>query len=76
MIPSKHARSLWFTPRTPWGRYPQNRPGQNYLRAYGRAPAEPYKKRGPSGKDMQGIVGQMAAWPMPGTFHDFMRKIR
>ncbi len=35
MNPSKHSRSLWFTPRTSWGRLPQNRPGQNqnYLRA-------------------------------------------
>ncbi len=35
MNPSKHSRSLYFTPRTPWGRLPQNRPGQsqNYLRA-------------------------------------------
>ncbi len=28
MDPSKPTRSLYFTPRTPWGRYPQNRPGQ------------------------------------------------
>jgi hypothetical protein len=40
MNPSKHARSLYFTPRTPWGRYPQNRPAQsqNYLRASQDAP--------------------------------------
>jgi hypothetical protein len=40
MIPSKHSRSLYFTPRTPWGRYPQNRPGQNYLRASQDKPAD------------------------------------
>ncbi len=33
MNPSQKPRSLCFTPRTPWGRYPQHRTGQNYLRA-------------------------------------------
>jgi hypothetical protein len=58
MNPSKHARSLYFTPRTPWGRLPQNRPAQsqNYLRASQDAPV----KRDPSGKDMQGLAGGMA----------------
>ena len=45
MNPSKHSRSLWFTPRTPWGRLPQNRPGQNYLRASEDAPVQPGQKR-------------------------------
>ncbi len=56
MIPSKHARSLYFTPRTPWGRLPQNRPGQsqNYLRASQDKPLDP------SSKTMQGFAGQIA----------------
>ncbi len=35
MKPPDYSRSLYFTPRTPWGRRPQKRPGQspNYLRA-------------------------------------------
>jgi hypothetical protein len=61
MIPSKYARSLCFTPRTPSGRHPQNRTGQNYLRASDVAPANTDKKRDPSGKDMQGFAGQMAS---------------
>ncbi len=63
MNPSKHARSLYFTPRTPWGRLPQNRPGQsqNYLRASQDAPANSDKKLDPSGKDMQGLAGGMAS---------------
>ncbi len=62
MIPSKHARSLYFTPRTPWGRLPQNRPGQsqNYLRASETAPANSGKKLDPASPAMQGIGGQTA----------------
>ena len=47
MPPSKHSSSLYFTPRTPWGRLPQNRPGQsqNYLRASEDAPLQPIQKR-------------------------------
>jgi hypothetical protein len=62
MIPSKHARSLYFTPRTPWGRLPQNRPAQNqnYLRASETAPTDPNKKPDLSGKELQGLAGGMA----------------
>jgi hypothetical protein len=67
MIPSKHARSLYFTPRTPWGRYPQNRPAQspNYLRASQDKPLDS------SGKNTQGQGGQtppnMQGQPLKGS---------
>jgi hypothetical protein len=64
MIPSKHARSLYFTPRTPWGRYPQNRPAQsqNYLRASQDQPAvpSPDEKHKLWGTEQQGLGAQMA----------------
>jgi hypothetical protein len=61
MNPSKHARSLYFTPRTPWGRLPQNRPGQspNYLRASEDAPLPP--KQG-VGKGMLNPLKKFAEW--------------
>ena len=64
MNPSKHSRSLYFTPRTPWGRFPQNRPGQsqNYLRASQDAPAvpSPDEKHKLWGTEQQGLGAQMA----------------
>ncbi len=47
MKPPDYSRGLYFTPRTPWGRRPQNRPGQNpnYLRASEDAPLQPGQKR-------------------------------
>ncbi len=61
MAPSKPTRSLFFTARTPWGRYPQHRTGQNYLRASEDKPLDP------ASKSMQGLGGQMAPNQLSGS---------
>ncbi len=64
MKPPDYSRSLYFTPRTPWGRRPQKRPGQgpNYLRASEDKPAvpSPDEKHKLWGTEQQGLGAQMA----------------
>ncbi len=55
MNPSQNPRSLFFTPRTPWGRFPQKRASQNYLRASEDVPVPPASKR-PS------VIGSGSQW--------------